>query len=552
MILTPDGPESSYRALYEAGVEDGWTDRRATMAAIWNAALADGADRPCAEYFGRTLTYGALDAQANALAAWLAARGVARGERVAIILQNVPEFLAATLAAWKLAAVPVPINPAYRGQELGRILADAAPRAIIADARDIAGVRESLAGCTLDAALVWCDHGRDALAEQPAGVEGIASIVAADAVAPPTTTVSPDDLALLMYTSGTTGVPKGVMLTHNAIVANARLTSQWMAHTPDSLILAIAPLFHITGFVSHICGVIDSGSAVLLPYRMIPDVVVPLIRARRPTHTVGAITAFSAFMNYPGISPEDFASFERVYSGGAPIAPGLRDRIAERLGITVYPGYGMTETAAPTHYAPFGSVVPVDAASGALAIGVPTPGTDAMIAGDDDRPLGIGEPGEILVRGPQVMTGYRGRAEDSAATLAGGWMHTGDIAVRDAAGWFYIVDRKKDVIIASGFKVWPREVEDCLYLHPAVREAAVIGVPDDYRGETVKALVSLRAGTAADATEIVAHCRDRLAGYKVPRLVEIVDELPKTVTGKIQRNVLRDMEKKGASNERAV
>lgn len=552
MILTPDGAEDHYRALYEDGVEEGWATRHPTMLAAWQAALATAFDRPCTVYFDRTLTYRALDKQADALAGWFASRGVARGERVAIMLQNVPEFLVATLAAWKLAAVPVPINPAYRGFELGRILSDAAPRAVIVDARDMAGLRAVLAGSNLDPALAWCDHGRDTELAEPPGVESFARIVAASDAPTPAVAVGADDLALMMYTSGTTGVPKGVMLTHSAIAANARLTSQWMAHRRDSVILAIAPLFHITGFVSHICGVIDSGSGVLLPYRMTADVVVPLIRTHRPTHMVGAITVFSAFMNYPGISAEDFTSFERVFSGGAPIAPALRDRIAERLGVVVYPGYGMTETAAPTHYAPFGVEVPVDPASGALAIGIPTPGTDAMIAGENDRPLAVGEAGEVLVRGAQVMAGYHGKQEETMAALAGGWMHTGDIAVRDAAGWFYIVDRKKDMIVASGFKVWPREVEDCLYLHPAVREAAVIGVPDDYRGETVKALVSLRAGSAADEAGIVAHCRERLAGYKVPRVVEIVEELPKTVTGKIQRNVLRDAETKGGSDGRAA
>jgi long-chain acyl-CoA synthetase len=203
----------------------------------------------------------------------------------------------------------------------------------------------------------------------------------------------------------------------------------------------------------------------------------------------------------------------------------------------------MTETSAPTHYVPFGSQVPVDPASGSLAIGVPTPGTDAMILSDEGQPAAAGVAGELLIRGPQVMLGYRGKPEETASALANGWMHTGDIAVRDDAGWFYIVDRKKDVIIASGFKVWPREVEDCLYSHPLVREAAVVGVEDDYRGESVKAVISLHHGAAVDPADVITFRRTRLTGYKVPRIVEVVDELPKTLTGKIQRNALREAAK---------
>jgi long-chain acyl-CoA synthetase len=244
-----------------------------------------------------------------------------------------------------------------------------------------------------------------------------------------------------------------------------------------------------------------SGATLLLPYRMLAAQVLDLIRRERPTHTIGAMTAFNALLSLPDSAREDFASFERVISGGAPIPPPLRDRIEAELGLVLYPGYGMTETAAASHVSAFVSTIPVDAASGALTIGVPLPGTEAMVVDDHDQPVAPGEPGELLLRGRHIMSGYWNREEETAETLRGGWMHTGDIVVMDEAGWFYVVDRKKDVIIASGYKVWPREVED-----PA---------------------------------ELAAHCREHLAPYKVPRSFEIMDELPKTVTGKIQRNVLR-------------
>jgi len=378
-------------------------------------------------------------------------------------------------------------------------------------------------------------------ADLPAEAIALSSILGDNARRrPPEVAVAGSDLGLLMYTSGTTGRPKGAMLSHANLAFNARVTTAWMSHDFRSIILAIAPFFHITGFVSHLASAIDAASTMLLPFRMVPDVVLDLVRTHRPTHTVAAITAFNALMGVSGVRPEDFASLKRVYSGGAPIPPSLRERIRERLGVEIYPGFGMTETAAPTHFAPFGLRVPVDEASGALAIGVPVFQTDAIIADDEGREVKPGVAGELLLRGPQIMSGYRHLADESAATLAGGWMHSGDIAVMDAEGWFYIVDRKKDVIIASGFKVWPREVEDCLYTHEAVREAAVIGIADAYRGETVKAFVSLRADKQISADELQEYCRGRLAGYKCPRIIELLPELPKTITGKIQRNVLRD------------
>jgi long-chain acyl-CoA synthetase len=263
------------------------------------------------------------------------------------------------------------------------------------------------------------------------------------------------------------------------------------------------------------------------------------IREHRPSFTVGAITVFNALMNAPGAAREDFASFEVIGSGGAPIAPALADAIHQRLGQRIWPSYGMTETTSPAHFCPIGVTPPVDPASGALSIGVPVYETDAMIVDDEGRPLAPGEAGEIWMRGPQLMAGYWNKPDETAESLAGGWMHSGDIGVMDSDGWFYVVDRKKDMINASGFKVWPREVEDVLLAHPAVREAAVVGEPDPYRGETVTAFVSLKPGAAVGLDELTLHCRGQLAGYKVPRSIEVLTELPKTLTGKIQRAELR-------------
>jgi len=260
----------------------------------------------------------------------------------------------------------------------------------------------------------------------------------------------------------------------------------------------------------------------------------------RATFCVAAITAYIALMNEPG-ERQSFVS--KCYSGGAPVAPSLSKRFEARFGTYIHNIYGLTESTSPSHATPMGVRGPVDPTSGALSIGVPIPNCEAVILSleDPDREAAIGEAGELALRGPMMFSGYWNRPEESAKSFHRGFFRTGDVAIMDELGWFYIVDRKKDMIVASGFKVWPREVEDVLYQHPAVREAAVIGVPDEYRGETVKAYVALREDYASRVTdaEIIYFCKDRMAAYKYPRQVEFVDQIPKTASGKFMRRALR-------------
>lgn len=542
-------PNAPWSQHYDAELLQRVDQAPADVLSAFGRQVTERPDAVALSYLGTPTTYAELDEQSGRLASWFARQGFAAGDRIAVALQNVPAFVVQTLAAWKIGAAICPVNPAYTADELGAILGDAAPRAVLCDRRqaDVLGKAVAIADCgavlmTVDSAQGQSFLGDDVFGPLPAdsGAASLAEILA-DRSIPAIARAVPasDATALIMYTSGTTGRPKGAMHSHDSIAWAGNLFNSWIGHRPGSVILAIAPLFHITGFAAQMAASLMSGATLLLPYRMLAAQVLDLIRRERPTHTIGAITAFNALLSLPDSAREDFASFERVISGGAPIPPPLRDRIEAELGLVLYPGYGMTETAAASHVSAFVSTIPVDAASGALTIGVPLPGTEAMVVDDHDQPVAPGEPGELLLRGRHIMSGYWNREEETAETLRGGWMHTGDIVVMDEAGWFYVVDRKKDVIIASGYKVWPREVEDCLYAHPAVREAAVVGEPDPYRGETVKACVSLKPGAHADPAELAAHCREHLAPYKVPRSFEIMDELPKTVTGKIQRNVLR-------------
>ena len=348
-----------------------------------------------------------------------------------------------------------------------------------------------------------------------------------------------DEVALLTYTSGTTGNPKGAMNTHGNLAFTAQVYRDWLGLQPGDSVLGLAPLFHITGLVGHIALAIAMPGTLVLSHRFAPDVMLDSIRESRPSFTIGAITAFVALMNHASVRPDDFASFKSIYSGGAPIAPAVVDAFERQFGQFIHGGFGMTETCSPTHMVPLGVRSPVDPASGALSIGVPVYNTSVRIVTDAGHEAAVGEVGEIVSAGPQVMRGYWQMPEATEAALKDGGMRTGDVGFMDAQGWFYLVDRKKDMINAGGYKVWPREVEDVLYQHPAVREAAVVGVPDAYRGETVKAVVSLKPGQRVSAEELMAHCKANMAAYKYPRQIEFLDELPKTVTGKILRRELR-------------
>jgi long-chain acyl-CoA synthetase len=277
--------------------------------------------------------------------------------------------------------------------------------------------------------------------------------------------------------------------------------------------------------------------------RFDPATMLRLMERWRGSFTVAAITVFTAIMNFPELKNYDISSMKKVFSGGAPVSPTIVDNFEKATGVYIHNVYGLTETTSPSHATPMGMHPPVDPDSGALSVGVPIPNTICKIvdvATGDELP--IGEVGELITKGPEVVAGYWQKPEETAYAIRDGYLHTGDVAKMDSDGWFYIVDRKKDLIIVSGYKVWPRDVEDVLYQHPAVREAAVVGIADPYRGETVKAYVALKGGYEGKVTEeeLIAFCKERMANYKYPRFIEFLDELPKTTTGKYLRRELRE------------
>jgi long-chain acyl-CoA synthetase len=552
--LTDPYQSKPWLALYPNGLPAKLDLDHPHALAMFAAAVARAADRPAIHYFDATLSWRDLDAQSDALAAALCDRGVQRGDRVALYLQNTPAFFVGMIAAWKAGAIVVPINPMNRAREMGLLLADSAPKALICHDTLFCEVIRDLpaqAGVAVPPIVLTTSpldgQGRNdprlfagmARVETP-GAEGLEATIGAHAGRrPPARPIGADDLAFLVYTSGTTGLPKGAMNTHANIAYNAQVYRDWIGLEDGVGVLGVAPLFHITGLVGHLLVAMITASPVVLAYRFDAAVMLEAAAERRPGFTVAAITALMAMMNHPQASADHLASVSRIYSGGAPIPPAVVEGFLARFGHYVHNIYGLTETASPTHAVPLGARAPVDPASGALSVGVPVPGAQVWIARDDGAPAAVGEAGEIVSAGPMVAPGYWNKPQETAQAMRPDGFRTGDVAFMDEAGWFYLIDRKKDLINASGYKVWPREVEDVLYTHPAVREAAVVGVPDEYRGETVKAVVSLKAGASASPAELIAHCRARMAAYKYPRQLEIIDDLPKTVTGKILRRALR-------------
>ncbi|MET8578822.1 AMP-binding protein [Streptomyces sp. NPDC005012] len=513
-------------------------------------ALASRADETYLAYFDGRLTYREVDALSDSVAGRLAARGVAKGDRIAVMLQNSPAFVLAVLGAWKAGAIVLPVNPMYKTGEVKHVLTDGEVKALICSDRAWeAYLRDAADGTPVAFALTACELDFQSRGDERVlnferlpvaeDAEDLTEAARAGHAAPEDRELAPDDIALISYTSGTSGTPKGATNTHGNLMFNAERQATGLGLPDNAAYFALAPLFHITGMVCQFLASLNSAGSLILAYRFDAGVVLDAFAEHRPAYTVGPSTAYMALAAHPAVGRDHFSSFAQISSGGAPLPPALVDKIEATLGIYIQNGYGLTECSAPCASVIGDLRAPVDEASGTLAVGIPGPDTVVRILDDKGDEVPFGELGEIVVKGPQVVPGYWRRPEATAETFPGGELRTGDIGFMDEQGWLYVVDRKKDMINASGFKVWPREVEDVLYTHPAVREAAVVGVPDGYRGETVKAYIALRPGAEATGEELAAYCKERLAAYKYPRLVEILPDLPKTATGKILRRELR-------------
>jgi len=506
-------------------------------------------------FYGREVSFAELDEASDRFAAWLRGRGLGPGDRVALYLENCPQFAIAHFGALKVGAITVALNPMHKAHELGHELGDSGARVLVAaDAgREIVeSVRDRAA---LDA-VVRVSY-RDYLPDEPtlplppslredaprrpAGWDEFRAIVGDGATLRALEPRARHDTALIQYTSGTTGAPKGAELTHGNVTANCELIRAFFGIGPADVLLGVVPWFHITGMEVQLNLMAYTGATLVALHRFEVETALRAIQRYRCTVTTLIATINVAILNHPATPTCDLTSLRLCASGGAPVPAEIARRWEAVTGHRLVEGYGLTETTAPTHSNP-----PHRPRYGTVGVPLPYTGVRVVSLEDGVTEVAPGESGEIAIRGPMVTKGYWKRPEATAEAIPDGWLRTGDIGRVDEEGYFTIEERKKDLIKASGYSVFPAEVEAIMYRHPAVAEVGVVGVPDPYRGEDVLAFVVRRPGAAATERELVEWCRAEMAVYKAPRAVRFVDTLPKTGSGKIVKRALREQARAGS------
>lgn len=509
--------------------------------------VAANPQRTALIFQGRQTTYRELGAQIDAFAAALTRKGLKKGDRLAIMLPNSPQAVIAIFGAMRAGVVPTMVNPMYTPQEIQHALIESGASGLlfldlfwprVMEVQPVAvriwtGIQDAL-GFPLS--LLY------KLKAKPPVVPAGDAYHLAELLEGPVTGFTPapinpnEDAAVLIFTGGTTGLAKGVHLTHRNLVANLTQMMEWVPRQPGEIdrVLCILPLFHSFAFTVGIGYALARGAQAILMPKPDAEQTLKLVQKYKVTILPGVPTLFTSLLQHPRVGEFDLRSIQVCISGAAPLPLELLQRFETMTGARILEGYGLTETSPVTHCNPFvGQRIPG-------SVGLPFPDTEVRIVGlETGADLAAGQEGEILIRGPQVMKGYWGRPAETAAALKDGWLYTGDIGRVDENGFLFIVDRKKDLVISSGFNVYPREIDEVFYQHPAVLEACAIGVPDEYRGEAIKVFVVKRPGVEVTEQELMNHCRERLAAYKRPREIQFVDDLPKSIIGKVLRKELR-------------
>ncbi|MGG3450800.1 long-chain-fatty-acid--CoA ligase [Domibacillus aminovorans] len=525
-------------------------------------AAAEYRDKIAIEFLGKKLTYKELYDSALKMAAYLKKIGVKKGDRVAIMLPNSPQAVISFYGVMYAGAVVVQFNPLYKEREIEYQLKDCGAKVMIALDLLYPRIQHIISNTQLEHTIVTAikdylpfpknilypfiqkkQTGMVVHIENRNNNHHFTKIMAGPTVKEELLNINiENDPAVLQYTGGTTGFPKGVILTHKNLVANASMCVAWMyKYRPGAeILLGIIPFFHVYGMTTvMILSVMQGYKMVLLP-KFDSKTTLKTIQKQKPTIFPGAPTIYVALLNDPNMTKYDLSSIDACISGSAPLPVDIQKKFENVTGGKLVEGYGLTETSPVTH----ANFIWGDRIKG--SVGVPWPDTDAAIYSMQTNELveKPGELGEIVVKGPQVMKGYWNRPEETEQSFKDGWLLTGDIGYMDENGFFYVVDRKKDIIIAGGFNIYPRDVEEVLYEHESIQEAVVAGIPDPYRGETVKAYIVLKEDRHVTEKELDDYCRKNLAVYKVPHVYDFRDELPKTAVGKILRRVLVDEEKK--------
>lgn len=526
---------------YEPGVPHSIEYPEISLYEMFQETVKQYSDLPALSFMGHEITYAGLQSQVEKLAAALEGLGVKKGDRVAIHLPNCPQFPIAFYAALSLGAIAVPCNPMYVARELTHQLNDSETETIITLTSFYKMIKELQPKTTLKNIIAVNLEGDSVKIET--GDYSFASLMKeyGGKQAQPVE-VLPEDRAAFMYTGGATGVSKGAILQHRHLLANALQLKAWAPDLKngEEIFLSVLPLYHSYGLTLALNLPVLTGNKMVLLPRFELRSVLQTIDREKPTRFPGVPTMYVAINNAPDLHEYDLSSIKVCNSGAAPLPVKVQEVFEKITGGKLTEGYGLSEASPVTHSNPiYGKNVPG-------SIGLPIPDTEMKIVDIEtgDTELPIGESGELCVRGPQVMEGYLNMPEETAQSLRDGWLYTGDIAKVDEEGYAYIVDRKKDMVIAGGYNIFPRDIEEVLYTHPKIKEAAVAGISDPYRGETLKAYVVLKEGETLTEEEVIEFCKENLAAYKVPKLVEFRTELPKTMVGKILRRALREEEEK--------
>jgi long-chain acyl-CoA synthetase len=549
--------EKVWLERYDEGVPAAVEYPKMPLFGFLDRAAAHYPDNRALSYLGNDMSYAELDLLVNRAANALAGLGVRRGERVALYLANTPQYVIALYGILRIGAVAVPVNPLYTGEEVARQLRDSGAQTVIVMSRFYPLVREIRERTELERVIVtnvkayfpWLTRllftllkEREDRVDIAPGDYELETLMGQSSSERPELQIDCEDTALLQYTSGTTGVPKGVMLSHYNLIVNALQCRYWVRETVEGeeRVLGWLPFFHSFGMTACLGFTIScAGTLVLIPNPKDLEYILKTIEKEKITMMPGVPTMYAALGSFEKTPEYDLGSIRACICGGAPLMQSVKQRFVELTGAKLVEGYGLSEAAPVTH------ANPIDGVNKPESIGIPMPDTRCRVVdletGEQEVP--VGEAGELIVKAPQVMKGYWRQQERSEEALRGGWLYTGDIVTMDEEGYFRVIDRKKDIIIVKGFNVSPTEVEKVICQHRHVEEAAVIGIPDAYRGEEIKAFVVTKPGKRIDEAELLAFLGERLAPFKLPRRVAFVETLPKNVMGKLLRRLLLEEER---------
>ncbi|UDK98297.1 fatty acid--CoA ligase family protein [Lysinibacillus sphaericus] len=492
-------------------------------------------------FMGKDTSYGEFEHTVGRFAQGLQDLGVQKGDNVAFLLGNTPHYLIALYATMRLGATAIPVNPIYTPDEISYILRNGDVKAVIALDALLPLVEVGVQAFPEVVTFVVCETTADvaekiaALSEDAKAKTHLFSHIVASATGSlEPVDIAQDDTAIILYTSGTTGNPKGAMLTHGNVYSNARDVSTYLGYQANDRIIATLPVFHVFALTVVVNAPLISGATVLLTPRFSPSEIFTLAREQQATVFAGVPTMYNFLYLLPEGKPEDFSTIRLAISGGASLPVALLHNFEKKFNVRVSEGYGLSEASPVTCFNP------LDRERKAGSIGTSINNVENRVVDVNGIDVPVGEVGELVVRGPNVMKGYYKMPEETAMAIRDGWLYTGDLAKVDDEGYFYIVDRKKDMIIVGGYNVYPREVEEVLFAHDNIVEAAVVGYPDPNFGEAVHAYIVLKEVAATTTDDILAYCAKHMVKYKVPKVVEILDELPKNTTGKILRRTLKE------------